>query len=114
MDIGEERRKEPRLFSLCYRCEHRANFLERGSRPRHECGDITHSSGSCYMFKPVRPIVVAPSDKRDKRPWLGPPILSSRSKSLGVCDEVGLEAFPVGEGLCLYWSPKNKEEKEND
>jgi hypothetical protein len=53
---------------LCFRCEFRARFLEaehekRGSghAPRYECGTGS-SVNSCYMFKPVQPLVLELSD----------------------------------------------------
>jgi len=43
---------------LCYRCEHRAHFLETGERPRYECGEINKSKYACYMYKPCKPIAM--------------------------------------------------------
>lgn len=43
---------------LCFRCEHRASFLETGSQPRFECGNIENSNKGCYMFIPCRPVVM--------------------------------------------------------
>jgi len=53
--------------SLCYRCEYRARFLEEGLRPRLECGMIDQSNHSCYMFQPVRPVLVE-ANKGEERP----------------------------------------------
>ena len=55
---------------LCYRCEYRAQFLETGRRPRFECGEIEKSKYVCYMYRPVKPIVLKRSDaaKDDPRP----------------------------------------------
>jgi hypothetical protein len=53
---------------LCYRCEYRARYLEReserkgfGHAPRFEC-KVDGAVHSCYMFKPVQPLVVEPSE----------------------------------------------------
>jgi len=58
---------------LCTRCEHRAAFYEIATGPRYECQDITTSVISCYMYLPVRPVVLKKL-KGDKRPidagWL--------------------------------------------
>ena len=56
---------------MCYRCEYRAKFLEAGGgdnapRPRYECGNITRSVSSCYMFMPCYPLEMKkdPNDSR--------------------------------------------------
>ena len=53
---------------LCFRCEYRAQFLEQeftkkdsGGGPRFEC-QTGLSVNSCYMFRPVIPLVIEPSD----------------------------------------------------
>ena len=56
---------------LCYRCEHRAEFLcNKGKRrPRHECGVIDTSKYSCYMYQPVKPVILKRDiDKQFRRP----------------------------------------------
>ena len=62
---------------LCYRCQHRVNFLENGSRPRYECGEIQSSKYICYMFKPIAPVVLTPNEG-DDRPIGGPTMISAR------------------------------------
>lgn len=58
---------------LCFRCEHRAEFLSSGRRPRFECGQIESSNIACYMYTPVRPVVLARlhSKEEDPRPSHG-------------------------------------------
>jgi hypothetical protein len=90
---------------LCYRCEWRAQFLENGRRPRSECGDIEKAVGGCYMFQPVRPLWLEPSNKKDPRPFLGPPMLASRARSAGVCEDFKARAMEGEKGVCVYWAP---------
>jgi len=56
-----------KAVGLCYRCEHRAEFLESGIKARYECGSIKNAVVSCYMFLPVIPVVLE-KNKNDKRP----------------------------------------------
>lgn len=51
---------------LCFRCEHRAQFLETGSGPRCECQMNTQQVVGCYMYRPCAPVVMkkASGDKR--------------------------------------------------
>lgn len=90
---------------LCYRCEHRARFLETMNdkyqpRPRYECGDIQSDKAGCYMYKPVTPPILTP-DIDDPRPQFGPPMISSRSYYAGL-PEVFLKAKKVKGGTVLY------------
>ena len=75
-------------LGLCFRCEHRAKFLEAGRRPRCECGEINETKWACYMYRPVKPVVLAPLDAADDRPQFGPSLISSRSKFVRVADEL--------------------------
>ncbi len=54
---------------LCFRCHHRARFLESGGveEARYECGQIEHAVVGCYMFRPCRPFALRP-EQGDKRP----------------------------------------------
>lgn len=90
---------------LCFRCEHRAKFLEGGSRPRFECGDPSMNKWACYMYQPVKPVVLAKLDKRDKRPQFGPAMISSRSKFVRVADEIVLDIQHTKDGSFIYWKP---------
>jgi hypothetical protein len=67
---------------LCFRCEHRARYLESGHAPRHECGQVNESKCGCYMYRPVSPVVIKPQDG-DPRP-IGSGILSCRSEAVRV------------------------------
>ncbi len=66
---------------LCFRCEARAVFLETGSQPRFECGEITKSNIGCYMFKPCKPIIMK-RDKGDPRPAHGGPMMGARMSAV--------------------------------
>ena len=102
-------------MSLCFRCEHRAKFLEGmlkarhdksiyAPRPRHECGDIENSKCSCYMFQPCKPIVTVPSDSRDKRPRFGPAMISSREMFERVLEDAKLDIiYDNGREVALGW-----------
>jgi len=54
---------------LCYRCEYRAQFLEKDHAPRLECKGTSAVIG-CYMYKPVAPLVLKPREG-DNRPKFG-------------------------------------------
>ena len=73
---------------LCYRCEHRASFLEGGRRPRHECGVIETSKIGCYMFKPCYPVRME-RDEGDIRPAHGG-YIGARMHALGVVEDAEL------------------------
>jgi len=87
---------------LCHRCEYRAQFFETGRRPRYECGDSTSNKYGCYMYRPVKPVVLK-ADKDDKRPQFGPWFLSSRSYFVRVADEMVLDMKEIKEGNIIYW-----------
>lgn len=94
-------------YGLCYRCEHRAVWNETGKhRPRMECGSPTHSSHSCYMYQPVKPVMLGPRDTNDKRPRFAGWAISSRETSKGV--PVDLEEHLVAtneQDRLKYWAP---------
>jgi len=89
---------------LCFRCEHRAQFNESGSRPRYECGVTKSCMIGCYMYKPVRPVVLTKEDD-DTRPQFGAPMFSARSRFKEVAD-MDLTVKKYGKGSVLYWAPK--------
>lgn len=97
---------EIKTYGLCYRCEHRALWNEtQNHRPRFECGaDI--SVRSCYMFQPIKPLVLEPNEK-DNRPIFGPTMLSARMHSVGFID-MELEVIEVNTGYLLQWVIKNE------
>lgn len=92
--------EDQRTKGLCHRCEYRALFHERGLRPRSECGDITLSVRSCYMFKPVKPFYIEVNEG-EKRP-LSANILSARYHHAGECDMV-LALESINDKMLLYW-----------
>ena len=119
---------------LCHRCDHWARFLEGKGRPRFECGDVVHSchecngtgeykdkkctncngSGyilntkhSCYMYKPVQPIVIA-KDKDDNRPQFAGSIISARSHGVELAD-MNITLQEYSNGNAIYWTPKKKD-----
>ena len=98
---------------LCFRCEHRAKFLEEGSRPRYECGEIEESKFSCYMYKPVRPVVTAKLGD-DKRPKYAGSLFSARSRFVEVAEDVELKVEEIATGDYLYWAPKQEEKKDKE
>ena len=83
---------------LCYRCEHRAAFLETGSRPRYECGESRAVHG-CYCFMPTKPIAVRPIEG-EKRPIFGPWMLAGRIQSHDLVDDgrLCLKLVDLGDG----------------
>lgn len=93
---------------LCFRCMHRARFLEYGSRPRYECGQITNSKMACYMYKPCLPIVVKKMDPKDKRPWPATGYLSARSEAVRVLreDELNFEVEGFDGNVVFMWELK--------
>jgi hypothetical protein len=86
---------------LCWRCEHRAKYLETGRRPRFECGDVEHCSYGCYMYEPVRPVMLKKREG-DDRPQFGPYMISARSVYAGMPD-MDLNVKKLENGNVLYW-----------
>jgi len=90
---------------LCFRCEHRACFYETGSGPRCECQGHETAVYSCYMYKPVRPVVLK-RNRDDRRPQFAGSMISARSHFVKIADsELALKSGR--EGGVLYWTPKN-------
>lgn len=84
--------------SLCFRCEHRALWNEtKTHRPRCECGSTyyiikdkdgnceekSYSVHSCYMYEPVKPLVLE-MNKGEKRPPFSDWIVSGRIHAVGL------------------------------
>lgn len=116
---------------LCYRCQHRLEYIEsteyewvddkreikkEGRRPRLECGGIGTSKYICYMFQPIKPIIMnlADSEKelKIKRSPFDPPFMSARSKFIREADVDKMKATNVKDGYILEWV-LHKERKEN-
>lgn len=100
---------EHNYVGLCYRCQHRLDFLEKGRQPRCQCGDIDKAVGSCYMFKPIKPLIIVPfeSEKRIeglKRPLFGPAAFAGR-KSGYEPNNVKLDVIEQEDGFLLHWVP---------
>jgi hypothetical protein len=96
------------MKGLCFRCEHRVLFLENGAQPRCECGEIDKAKCACYMFKPVKPVVLSKLDKTDPRPQFGPAMISSRSCGMRIPDKLKLDIKKYKDGYLLYWRPDGK------
>lgn len=88
---------------LCFRCDHRANYHETKQQPRYECG-TEMAVHSCYMYKPTTPLVLVPSDRTDKRPFLGPAFIASRACAVGKA-EGKWHAMAQGQGVVVYFKP---------
>lgn len=89
---------------LCFRCEHRARFLEGTGRPRHECGSIEVAKFRCYMYKPVLPVILE-NDKNDPRPGYGG-YFGCRQTAIGLAD-MDLELKIIGDNASYaYYIPK--------
>lgn len=101
----KERERLLKSIGLCFRCEHRALFHEEKIQPRCECSMTNCAVHSCYMFKPVRPIVLKQLDKKDKRP------MSLNYFSCRVCgkktEDLKAQMIKVKEGFLVWWEPKN-------
>ena len=93
---------------LCFRCEHRAKFHEAGHAPRHECSLINSAVSGCYMFKPVKPIVIK-HRKGDDR-FLSLNIFSCRVERVNdVKVELELQGEQINDSVIFYWVPKKNE-----
>jgi len=110
------------MIGLCHRCEHRVKFLEhrgagRAPCPRVQCGQ-TGAVVSCYMYRPVRPLILKKSNDDDPRPEIGPAMLTSRSTPIRSAEGQLLSAIQAGElkmrasstddGFVLYWDCFNE------
>jgi hypothetical protein len=89
--------------TLCFRCERRAEFLESGHGPRCECKDRDKAVSSCYMYRPVRPVVLA-ANSGEKRPVVAGSMLSGRSHAVGFFG--ALRCISAGQCTALYWGPE--------
>jgi hypothetical protein len=89
---------------LCFRCEYRAKYLEEGIQPRCECGMANASVISCYMYKPVCPVILTPLNKKDKRPRFVGAMLSSREKFERIADGKIKGRNLKNDEVVLYWS----------
>ena len=89
---------------LCFRCEHRADFHETQARPRYECGDVEQAVCGCYMYKPVRPVVLE-RDEGDPRAVADAPIIAARAHGVAIAS--GDYIMRKSGGLySVYYVPK--------
>jgi hypothetical protein len=95
------------VAKLCFRCERRALFLERGEQYRYECGVVKGAIFSCYAFVPVKPLTIKPS-AGDNRPFLGPAMIAARVNAVGILDSKLRAKCAEGNAVTLYWVPPNK------
>lgn len=101
---------------LCFRCEHRARFLdavakgEHPPRPRFECGEVSSSKCGCYMFLPCLPVLVV-KDNNDPRGAFDMPMIAARVHAVRVMEreEVKLVAIHEKNGeLAVSWKSKQE------
>jgi len=89
---------------LCFRCEHRARYLETGSGPRCECKSEKTAVCGCYMYTPVKPVVLAVNEG-DTRPQFAGSMISARSHYVGIADgKLALKKYK--DGSAMYWDLK--------
>ena len=107
---------------LCYRCQHRLEYIEstkyewidgkrvikkEGRRPRMECGNINTSNYACYMFQPIKPIVIEMVDSEKnlkiKRSPFDSPFFAARSKFIREVKTDKLRAVTTKDGYFLEW-----------
>ena len=92
-------------IGLCYRCEHRALYNEtQDHTPRYECGCPSQSVVSCYMYQPVKSLIMA-RNKGDKRPLFGPQMISARSHAIGIA-KGEYQVIKQGKGFALFYMPE--------
>jgi len=89
---------------LCYRCEERAKFHEKGHAPRYECGEIDKAVSGCYMYKPCMPVTIRPRDN-DPRP-LSLNMLSCRVERVDDIEFKLLGEEGKDKSYTPYWVPK--------
>lgn len=102
---------------LCYRCQHRLEFLEEGHKLRFECGEIEKSLAICYAFKPIKPIELKKAkysgdygELNKDRPAFGSPLLSARMEVIRDSKiKYELKINKTEAGYVLYYVPKIEE-----
>jgi len=102
--------KKEQSCGLCYRCEKRAYYLEKGNAPRCECGNPETSVYSCYCYQPVQPIILQ-RNKHDKRQRFMGWMISAREHRVRI-PKLQPKAQKYKDGIMVYWIPKVKEKKE--
>lgn len=95
---------------LCHRCEFRAQYLEEGHGPRMEC-KANGAVGSCYMYKPVKPLAIRNREGDERYPIPGG-IFSARVQAIKIPEELlEISLFEYEKSLLLFWQPKTFKER---
>lgn len=93
-------------IGLCFRCEHRAKFMESGRGPRSECKDSDSCVSGCYMYRPVVPVVTAPNKGDNRNPYW-PSLIAGRSRAVRVAkDEIVAYVREVDGGTVVLYGLK--------
>lgn len=95
--------KETKVLPLCFRCEYRALFHEQKTQPRYECGVIESAVHSCYMFRPVKPLWVAPN-KGEKRP-IGSALFGCRFSGVSIAEGDFKGKAGKKRNMLIYFEP---------
>jgi len=90
---------------LCFRCEYRAQHHEEGHAPRFECGVYDKSVVGCYMYLPVKPIILARREG-DQRPIITGTMISARVERKGLADKYDLKIDYDDPKIIMYWAPE--------
>lgn len=101
------KRSKQHSKALCFRCEHRAHYLETGKGPRCECEEATKAVDNCYYYAPVKPCMLKWTDG-DRR-LLGAGLNGcwvKRVPSVSMC--LALRKYKGGRSL-LYQIPDERE-----
>ena len=93
-------------MKICICFAYRAKYLEEGSGPRFECSVPTSSIVGCYMFQPIKPIVIKPREG-DNRP-LSLNYFSARVERVDASPELELKGEETENGMLVYWKPKEE------
>jgi hypothetical protein len=107
---GKPKATSVSFWPLCYRCEHRAAYLEarkatgQGHAPRYECQQCEDATGGCYMFSPVRPLRLVPAPG-ERRPIGGPWMIAGRVRSVGVQESERVGGITQSGCIVLYARP---------
>ena len=94
---------------LCFRCEHRARFLETGHGPRCECQDRRQAVSSCYMYRPVWPVVLA-LNEGERRPLLAGWAFAGRAHAVRIFNGIA-QAVRVNGGITVLY--RKREDKKS-
>lgn len=95
-------------MSLCWRCEHRAVAHQSLFGPRYECTDFEHSKQCCYMYQPVKPVILK-KVKGDTRAQFAGWMISARSCFVSTCDDLKLKKISYGKkGNAIIWFKPSK------